>query len=516
MRAYYPLVDSSPFKNQALKELLMNNTNTNTQPVDTNIVLLNEFSTQSPEQLASIYYDKTKAQQREIDALECWSETIYVSASELFGDFWKGPKIKLPKRVHRHPSVDCAPSTYVPDPELLVDCALYVTGERNLAMGIYGDTGTGKSELPRYVSDKLNYPIITISLTPSSREDKVMGTYLIENGETFFDWSSVPIAYSDKGPGYILVVNEIDKGCDSLIAKLHDITDSKPFTIDDTAEVVLPHKRFRFIATGQTPGTGDPRGIYNVSRLDRAFTARMFWVRAKYPSGEIMAKILNLSFPRLKKETIVPMVDFYEHCITALENSHLDVSGSSDLLSVNGQELIFSTPTSIRLMKGWADLMVKYDDYRTVKQTYDMSIGMSAEQEDQRPMALLLEACFGDALDECAHIEPIAVPYPESVAQDISNVNMALFAHNVDGVQKLWMIGCDHRGSHTVYNHPEETRLVYFHKPMSEFDDDIQQLQVYVQAKADSKIKSKYVKVDGLYRFDTQTKNVKKVVNKKA
>ncbi|MDA0152395.1 AAA family ATPase [Vibrio sp. Makdt] len=460
------------------------------------------FDTMSPEQLASVYFDKSKREQRIIDRHPCWREVTWLRATDVFGEFWAGPNISIPQRTHRHPACPTdIPASYNPDPDLLVDMVMYATGERHLSMGIYGDTGTGKTELPRYVGNLLNIPLLSVSLTKSSREDKVTGTYLIENGETFFDWSLIPIAYDRNGPGYMLVINEIDKGCDSVIAKLHDIADYKPFTIDDTAEEVLPHEQFRLVVTGQTAGSGDPRGLYKVEPLDRAFTARFFWVRAKYPGKAVMMKILQQDFPRLLNATLEPMCDFYELCVQALENSHLDIEGE-DLHKVGDSELIFSTPTSVRLMKGWASLLIKYESYRSVGKVYDMSIGQSADPADKRPMKTLLETCLGDAIDQPAIIEPTVAEFPTSEHQDLTEVALGLFLHKKGEATKVWMIGADHRGSHTVYTHPETSELVYFFKPMSEFNNDNEQLTKYIKAKSQEKLLKSYVQSEGLYRYD--------------
>lgn len=469
-----------------------------------------KFNAMKPEKLAEIYFDLPKREQRLIDRLPCWREVVWVKPVDTFGDYWSGLNNSIPKRLYRHPSCpNDVPASYHPDQELLVDTVLFATGKRHLSMGIYGDTGTGKTEMARYVADKLNIPFLSVSLTKSSREDKVTGTYLIEDGETFFDWSLIPIAYDSKGPGYMLCINEIDKGCDSVIAKLHDIADYKPFTIDDTAEEVLPHPQFRLLVTGQTSGSGDPRGLYKVEPLDRAFIARFFWVRATYPSKDIMKSILKQEFPRLLDATLDPMCTFYELCTQALENSHLDIEGE-DLINVGqnesnqGEPLIFSTPTSIRLMKGWGDLLLKYEGHRNVGNVYKMCIGQSANPDDRRPMLRLLEMCFGDALEQPALIEAYVPEFPESEPQDISEVDFALFLHKEGEVNKVWMIGCDFRGTHTLYTHPVNNKTVYFHKPLSDFNDDIKQQQTYMLAKGSEKKQKGYIKQPGLFRYDIE------------
>lgn len=482
---------------------------------ETTTKVVSIFASKSPEQLSEIYFSLSKREQRIVDTLPCWREVIWVKPKDVFGDHWVGPNKSIPKRRHRHPTCpNDIPATYQPDSDLLVDMVFYAIGDRHLSMGIYGDTGTGKTELPRYVCNLLNIPMLSVSLTKSSREDKVTGTYLIENGETFFDWSLIPIAYDSNGPGYLLVINEIDKGCDSVIAKLHDIADYKPFTIDDTAEEVLPHKQFRLVVTGQTAGSGDPRGLYKVEPLDRAFVARFFWVRAKYPSKAVMRTILELEFPRLLPATLKPMCDYYELSVNALENSHLDIEGE-DLIDINGEQLIFSTPTSIRLMKGWADLMMKYEGAeRSIQKVYAMSIGHSAAPDDKRAMQILLESCFGDLVEQPAAIKPVEPEYPSSDPQDIIDVDLGLFLHVENGERKIWLIGADERGSHTLYTHPLTNKTTYYHKPMSEFKNDITTLQNYIRSKAEEKVLKGYIHKPGTFHYDYNKDSVLQDVKK--
>ncbi|WP_052957749.1 AAA family ATPase [Photobacterium angustum] len=458
-------------------------------------VNLENVNTLSYEELYDLYDDVSREEQRIINALPLWQEVEYVKASNLFGEYWIGGDVQLPRRKYRHPDCRKAPTTYVPDSDLLLDAVLFVTGERNLSMGLYGHTGTGKSELPRFVSDKLNVPMLQFSLTESTREDKLMGTYLIKDGETYFDLGTVARAYDENSVGYLLVIDEIDKGNDIVIAKAHDIADYKPFTIDDTGEVFKPHDNFRLLVTGQTSGNGDVTGIYNVQRLDRAFVARFFWVRAKYPNKKVLSKILSTSFARLGHLTIELMADYYELAVQALENTWLESNGKDCVEILAGNVSSISTPVSIRLMKGWADLVVKYGDLRSVREAYDRCIGMSCEDDDRYALDLMLEATFGKMLDEPGDVAPIEVKYPESEMQNIKNVDFGVYVHMGDenSKRKMWLIGADERGSHTFYTHPETNELTYYHKSLDKFEDGYEGVRTYCSAKIDEKLEKGYV-----------------------
>jgi cobaltochelatase CobS len=475
--------------------------------------------------LTELYQSNTDQLVRaKINALPLWAEVEMKAAKKVFAPYWNGPDIKVPVRKHRHPDCDAAPFTYIPDGELLLTTVMYVTGERHLSLGIYGETGTGKSEMPRYVSDKLNMPLLAVSLTPTSREDKLFGTMMIEDGETYFQYGVVPRAYDADSLGYLLVINEIDKGCDSVIAKLHDVTDYKPVTVEDTGAVFMPHPATRVLVTGQTAGCGDPSGRYNVDKLDRAFAARFMWEEAKYPSAEVLKDIIKNSFPRVDDNIITAMGRFYKLCTQALENAKLEERGQETKTLLGGEVETLSTPVSIRLMKGWANSLCLFGDYRTIRESYERTIGLSAEEEDRDGLMILLEACFGEGMldnppvlldvPETSTEEDAPIEYPESEPMDVNNVKFTAFAAIEEGTQrkKVWAIAADERGSFTIYTHPEKDgEFMFYHKPLEDFDGDIGNLKEYCQGKAKEKIDEKgYKPLPYQLKFDSSTKTIKR------
>lgn len=482
-------------------------TATNLKSVELNL------SDLSASELTRIYNTGTlsREQLKEFNALPIWTETKMVQPWELFGKYWEGSNAKIEMRVNRHPNCDCAPKSYIPDPALLMDTVMYVTGKRDLALGIYGETGTGKSEMPRYVSDKLNIPMLQVSLTPGSREDALMGSFQIKNGETRFDYGVVPLAYDLNSVGYMLVVNEIDKGCDNVIAKLHDIADSKPFTVEDTGEVFFPHNKFRLIVTGQTAGCGDLTGRYNVERLDRAFTARFMWSQAKYPSKQVMIDILKSEYSVLSGELIDMLGAYYHLSKKALENSRLEAEGSNsvDLGDGLGSESL-NTPISIRLMKGWANLMVLHGEFRTVRSAFERTILQSAELDDK----YMLDMIFKTALGEKGELPPLFdkanIEIQESEMQDISSLKFPLFLRQDDGKREIWAISCDVRGVHMLEYVEERNGFAYYYKSIADFSDGVQGASAYCAKLAKEKEANGY-KHSGMITYDPETKQYARV-----
>ncbi|MCZ2803350.1 AAA family ATPase [Vibrio alginolyticus] len=518
------------------------------------------------EELCELYLDQdtTQEQRKLINKRSLWQEVDYFHAGDLFGKFWKGnPQEVLAKRKYRHPDCRKGPAIYYPDERALMDTVLYLVGDRHLSLGLYGDTGTGKSEMPRYVCDVLNIPLLQVSLTPSSKEDKLMGTMMVKDGMTFFEEGVLPRAYDAESVGYCLVIDEIDKGAENVVAKCHDVADYKPFTVDDTGTTYFPHDSFRLICTGQTAGNGDARGIYNVDKLDRAFCARFMWTRVPYPSMEVIKLILKDAFPRLTDGLVNKLGLFYDMCIKALENVRLEEEGKAMVRVLDGSDTTqrLNTPASIRLMKGWANELVKFGQYRTIRDGYQRTIGHSAEEDDVRALELMLESAFGDVLEKSpvllpakkvvqpkvvaaqAKPEPIAQTettvkpeataqqeqpeaelvaaepkaksqqeqsteeekpnYPESPIQDITNVKLGLYVYVEGDERKFWAIGADRRGTHTIYRNPETGAISYYHVEMAKFPGE-DNVRDYVTTKIGEKLEKGYL-AKGLITCNLET-----------
>ncbi|KIF53462.1 MULTISPECIES: AAA family ATPase [Vibrio harveyi group] len=520
----------------------------------------------SYEELYELYLDNdtTQEQRKLINKRSLWQEVEFFHAGDLFGEFWKGnPQEVLAKRKYRHPDCRKGPAIYYPDERALMDTVLYLVGERHLSLGLYGDTGTGKSEMPRYVCDVLNIPLLQVSLTPSSKEDKLMGTMMVKDGMTFFEEGVLPRAYDAESVGYCLVIDEIDKGAENVVAKCHDVADYKPFTVDDTGTTYFPHDSFRLICTGQTAGNGDARGIYNVDKLDRAFCARFMWTRVPYPSMEVIKLILKDAFPRLTDGLVNKLGLFYDMCIKALENVRLEEEGKAMVRVLDGSDTTqrLNTPASIRLMKGWANELVKFGQYRTVRDGYQRTIGHSAEEDDVRALELMLESAFGDVLEkspvllpakkvaqpkvvaaqakpepiaqtetavkpeakaqpEQPEAEPVAAEpkaksqqiqsteeekpnYPESPIQDITNVKLGLYVYVEGDERKFWAIGADRRGTHTIYRNPVTGDISYYHVEMAKFPGE-DNVRDYVTTKIAEKLEKGYL-AKGLITCNLET-----------
>ncbi|MCQ1060621.1 AAA family ATPase [Photobacterium sp. ZSDE20] len=396
------------------------------------------------EQLSALYESKECSHKlkQAINFLPLWKEVDFKRAGDIFGNDWIGdPDTALPVRRFRHPEVAKLNGMYVPDRDVLFDSVMYMASERMLAMSLYGETGTGKSEMPQFISAKLSIPMLELSLTASTRDDKIQGTYQLADGATFFAEGVVPTAYDSRGPGFMLVVNELDKGSESVIAKLHNICDSKPFTIEDTGEVIQPNQSFRFFGTTQTAGNGDSRGSYNVQKLDRAFSARFMWLETKYPSQDVMKQILQRQFPALTDKLNRMLTQYFHFCTVALENGKAEEQGKkiSQILGGGDAYQRIDTPISIRLIRGLAHRIIFSGNQRTIKDSFLSVIINSAEEHDQHALAFIAENVFGDAYEKPPLLKTVK-PKTEMEHLALQNLREGIEAMKVEQLRQALIL----------------------------------------------------------------------------
>ncbi|MEJ6089572.1 AAA family ATPase, partial [Aliivibrio salmonicida] len=371
----------------------------------------------------------------EINRHPIWKLTEEVKASVLFGNHWIGNAEQLvERRIFRHPDCVTPDGVYVPDPEVLLTTVMYITAPRVLSLSLYGETGTGKSEMARFVSSLLNIPVKQLSFTIGTREDKLMGCHQIKDGETFYQNGVIPLAYDETGPGYIFIADEMDKANESVISKLHDITDGKPFTVEDTGDVFLPHPNFRFIATCQSNGQGDPSGRYNVQKLDRAFCARFMWKETKYPSQEVMNSILTASYPEAPFAFLKSVSAFYNLCVKALENGKNEDKGLSLTTILDGSDGIqrLDTPVSIRLIKGFVNFAVSTVGVFNPRKCFETSILQSAEESDVYALESLSKAAMGDLLENHLVLNSAVLQKKSLFKKAAKNKNQSSLISDID------------------------------------------------------------------------------------
>jgi cobaltochelatase CobS len=287
---------------------------------------------------------------------------------------------KVARIVERSPLVPKSNPNYKPCPMLLnIALSWLFSPKRNLSFCLFGETGTGKTEFWMYLCDKLNWPMVIVSVSESLKPDSVKSGLTMRDGNTFHELSAAAKAAE---MGALLLLDEMDKGSLDFLAALHPLMEYKGLPLEKQGRVITPHPLFRLVGTCQTNGSGDLSGRYqSTNPLDEAVRRRFMWMKAKYPSADIEFDILKNEVPKLNSSVCRSMVRFASTCREALD-------------SEDGQYRVFAA-LSTRIMVEWARMLVLLKD-STVCDVFDLVFLNACEPEDQQTFSMLAELAFGD------------------------------------------------------------------------------------------------------------------------
>lgn len=142
--------------------------------------------------------------------------------------------------------------------------------EKNIPLYIWGHKGCGKSELVEQIAARTNRPFMRVQHSANTEESHVIGQWLIRGNETVFELGPLPLAMKN---GWLFCADEYDFALPSVLAAYQAVLEGKPLIIkeaDAANRVVKPHPDFRFVATGNTNGSGDETGLYQGTNLQNS------------------------------------------------------------------------------------------------------------------------------------------------------------------------------------------------------------------------------------------------------
>ncbi len=332
-----------------------------------------------------------------------WNEMVTVDAGELFDIIPKGA-VRIKQRKYRHPKCVASNPFYIPQRDVLRRVlGWWCAPERPLSLYLYGETGTGKTEMIQYFADKLNWPVSIMQVTEYSRSDKAQGSYVLHNGKTPFHYG--PVAQSMKY-GWCLILDELDKGNGDFHCKLHNPVEGKPMQIDDTGEIILPAEGYRCVGTGNTSGGGDISGRYLTSnRMDEAFRRRFGVVKCDYPAYDIECAILtsrNNPDSPISKKTIRRMCRFATEIRKALQAPEIEAKCTTpeELASAKLPVERLGCAFSTRILVAWHQyIMVFGRQFTPLIESFNFVFGESLDEEDRPAVFAILQRIFGESIN---------------------------------------------------------------------------------------------------------------------
>lgn len=281
------------------------------------------------------------------------------------------------------PSID---KSYMFRNELLSDLLMWADyGGKKEGLYLTGPTGSGKSSIICQVAARLNYPVQRVTGHGRMELAELIGHYTAIGGDLI--WQDGPLTVAMRY-GHWFLLDELDLIDPAVVAGLNTIAEGAPLVLaENSGEVVEPHEDFRFIATGNTAGSGDATGLYQGTlRQNLAFMDRFWVVEVGYPIPEQEEIILKKAVPKLPGD---------------IRTSMIQIAGQIRNL-FSGQEngpqieVTMSTRTLVR----WAHMVLLYQSAQKVDPIYhalDRALGFRAEPATREALHEVVQRVIGNA-----------------------------------------------------------------------------------------------------------------------
>lgn len=230
-----------------------------------------------------------------------------VSARDVFG---LDSRLVVPAFRERGEYVPEVDEAYRFNPD--VTLALLAGFARDRRVLVQGLHGTGKSTHIEQIAARLNWPCVRVNLDGQlSRLDLVgRDAVVLREGKQVTRFQEGILPWALRRP-IALILDEYDAGRPDVMFVLQRLLERDgKFTLADQHEVLTPHPGFRLFATANTPGLGNPTGLYHgVQRLNHAQLDRWNIVVAlDYLPPEEETEIVLARVPRLDRELAGAMV----------------------------------------------------------------------------------------------------------------------------------------------------------------------------------------------------------------
>ena len=216
---------------------------------------------------------------------------------------------------------------YVYDPDELKNVILAL--ELNIPCYVWGHKGSGKSELCEQIAARTKRGFLRVQHTVNTEESHIVGQWTVRNGQTEFELGPLPTAMLN---GWMYCADEYDFALPSVLSVYQAVLEGKALMIkeaDAKNRIIKPHPNFRFIATGNTNGSGDETGLYQGTNIQNSANYDRFGmvIQKQYMKKDQEAKILQ-GRVGLVKEDADKMVEF-----AALVREAYDGAKISDVIS---------------------------------------------------------------------------------------------------------------------------------------------------------------------------------------
>ena len=195
-------------------------------------------------------------------------------------------------------------SKYISTDDLTLAVNASITLERPLL--VKGEPGTGKTELARQIAESLSLPIIEWNIKSTTKaqqglyeydavsrlRDSQLGDERVKNIKNYIKKGKIWEAFEANSKA-VLLIDEIDKADIEFPNDLLQELDKMEFFVYETGETIRANNRPIVIITSN-----------NEKELPDAFLRRCFFHFIKFPEKEILEEIVNVHFPKVKKNLL--------------------------------------------------------------------------------------------------------------------------------------------------------------------------------------------------------------------
>lgn len=287
------------------------------------------------------------------------------------------------------PGIDPA---YMFRTEILSDVLAWLTFGKREGLYLTGPTGSGKSSVVCQIAARLNIPVQRVTGHGRMEVAELVGHYTAIGGDLV--WQDGPLSVAMRY-GHWFVLDELDLIDPAVVAGLNTIVEGAPLVVaENGGEVVPPHEDFRFIATGNTAGSGDATGLYQGTlRQNLAFMDRFWAVEVGYPSPVQEEEILKKSVPNLP---------------AAIRGGLIEIAGNiRNLFSgeENGPqiEVTMSTRTLVRWAHmSWLFHGLSAQNINPIDHALDRALGFRAEPATREALHEVVQRVFGNTTQPAA------------------------------------------------------------------------------------------------------------------
>lgn len=201
--------------------------------------------------------------------------------------------------------------------------------ELNIPCFVWGHKGSGKSELHEQVAARTGRAFMRVQHTVNTEESHIVGQWTVKDSQTVFELGPLPLAMLN---GYTYCADEYDFMLPSVSSVYQAVLEGKSLMIkeaDAANRVIKPHPNFRFVATGNTNGSGDETGMYQGTNIGNSANYDRFGmvIHKQYMKKAAESQILQ-NRVGLVKEDADKMVDF-----ASLVSEAYDGAKISDVVS---------------------------------------------------------------------------------------------------------------------------------------------------------------------------------------